>query len=315
VSCEYCHVAGNFPSDAKKPKETARQMIKMVLDTNKSTFQGRPVVTCYTCHRGSAQPINVPVYPLHEPKPDEPKPDTPPVTLPSADQILASYIRALGGEEAIRKVTSRIITGTQFIPTGPGGTVPVPAQMQQYQKAPNLAVSIYHTPSYTIAEGFDGKTLWAQDANGRVTEALTIDQRRARRSADLYESLDLTKAYSKVTVTGIERVRDRDAYLVVAEPAGEIPERLYFDRDTGLLLRKVTVLPTPVGDIPCEVNYDDYRDAGMGVKLPFETQMFPATPRSELAVTATVRILKVEENVPIEDGKFTKPQPRPAQPR
>lgn len=226
VDCEYCHEAGNGASDAKKPKLIARQMITMVLHINKNRFQGRQVVTCYTCHRGSPQPTNLPVYPLYEPKPERA-----PIALPSADQILANYVRALGGEQAIRKVTTRVVTATQYIPTGPGGTVPVPAQLQQYQKAPNLVLNVYHTPTPTILEGFDGTTKWAQDANGRVTKALTMDQRRARRSANLYESLDLKQAYSKLTVTGIERVRDRDAYLLVAEPAGDTAERLYFDRE------------------------------------------------------------------------------------
>ena len=312
VNCDYCHDEKDFSSDVKKAKETARQMISMVLDINKSTFQGRQVVTCYTCHRGKAQPVDLPVYPLNEPKPEEL-----PVAaaLPSADQILANYVRALGGEQAIRRVTTRVITATQYIPTGPGGSIPVPAQTEQYQKAPNLVLNVYHAPAYTISDGFDGTTMWAQNAAGRVSEAVKIDQGRARRSANFFESLDLKQAYSKLTVAGVERVQDRDAYVVVADLQDDTPERLYFDRDTGLLLRKVTVLPTPLGAIPFEVNYGDYRDAGKGVKVPFVVQMYPATPRSELAVSATIRIQKVEENVPIDDGRFTKPESKAAQPR
>jgi hypothetical protein len=302
VDCEYCHDARDRSSDVKKPKQIARQMISMVFGINKNTFQGRQVVTCYTCHRGHAQPVGVPVYPL-----EEPKPEAPPPALPSADQILANYVRALGGEQAIRKVTSRVITATQYVPTGPGGTIPVPAQTEQYQKAPNLVLNVYHTPTYSISDGFDGTTKWAQDAAGRVSEALKIDQGRARRGAHFYESVDLKQEYTKLTVSGVERVQNRDAYLVVAYPPDDVPERLYFDRDTGLLLRKVSVLPTPIGDIPFEVDYEDYRDAGKGVKLPFVIRMIPATPRVEMGVSSTVRIQKVEENVPIEDGKFAKP--------
>lgn len=84
-------------------------------EINKNAFEGRQVVTCYTCHRGGSQPINVPVFPIFEPK-QEASP-----ALPSADEILARYVQALGGEQAIRKVTSRVITATQYIPTGPGG--------------------------------------------------------------------------------------------------------------------------------------------------------------------------------------------------
>ena len=72
----------------------------------------------------------------------------------------------------IRKVTSRVITGTQFIPTGPGGTVPTPAAVERYQKAPNLAVTMYRAPAYAISQGFDGTTAWSQDQAGRVTEPI-----------------------------------------------------------------------------------------------------------------------------------------------
>jgi photosynthetic reaction center cytochrome c subunit len=311
VTCEYCHDERDRSSDVKPAKQTARQMINMMFDVNKNLFKGRQVVTCYTCHRGNTKPVDLPPYPLPELKPES----SIAVALPSADQILANYVRALGGEQAIRKVTTRVITATQFIPTGPGGQIPVPAQTEQYQKAPNLVLNVYRTPTYTISDGFDGTTKWAQDANGRVIDAPKIDQDRARRSAKFFESLDLKQAYSKLTVAGVEKVQDRDAYVVIADVPNDTPDRLYFDKDAGLLLRKTTDWPTPLGAIRFEVNYEDYRDAGNGVKVPFLVQMIPATPRMEQGVVATVRIQKVQENVTIDDGKFRKPESKAAPPR
>ena len=302
VDCDYCHEADRT-TDVKKPKQTARQMMSMMLEINRTMFQGRQVVTCYTCHRGSPHPIGVMPLPL-----EEPKPEIIPASLPSADQLLANYVRALGGEQAIRKIATRVITATQFIPTGPGGTIPVPAQAQLYQKAPNLILNVYSTPTYVISDGFDGTTKWAQDASGRVTDAIKIDQVRAKRNADFYESINLKQEYSKLTVTGIERVEDRDAYVVVGEVPDDKPERLYFDRDTGLLVRKLTALSSPVGDNPFQVDYQDYRDAGNGVKVPFLIRVVPATPRTEFGVVAMIRVQKVEENVPIDNSRFRKPQ-------
>lgn len=309
VDCEFCHETPDRASDSKKTKETARQMMSMMLSVNKTMFQGRQVVTCYTCHRGSTRPMGVPPLPVFE------TPEATTVALPSVDQILANYVRALGGEQAIRKVTTRVITATQYIPTGPGGTIPVPAQAELHQKAPNLVLNVYRTPTYTISDGFDGTTKWAQDANGRVINAFEIDSLRARRNANFYESLDLKQEYSRLTVTGVERVGDREAFVLMGYPQNDAPERLYFDRDTGLLLRKASVLPSPVGANPYQVDYDDYRDVGNGVKVPYVIEVSPATPRTEFGVTVTIRVQKVEENVPIENSKFAKPQPRPAQPR
>src|SRR5215472_18238202 len=52
VSCDHCH-GQPFDSDTKKAKLTARNMMKMVREINAANFDGRPVVTCNTCHRGS----------------------------------------------------------------------------------------------------------------------------------------------------------------------------------------------------------------------------------------------------------------------
>src|SRR5204863_7198318 len=116
----------------------------------------------------------------------------------------------------------------------------------------------------------------------------------------------LTRQYRTMTVRGIEQVNGRDAYLVVGTPPGELAESLYFDTQTGLLLRKQTVLPTPIGDSPYQTDFDDYRDTGSGVKVPFLIHMNPATPRTELAPAATLRITKVQDKSPTDGAKFVK---------
>lgn len=66
VQCSYCHVQGNFPSDENPKKETARHMIEMTQKINANFADGKMHVTCYTCHRGEAEPKTAP-----EPKPAE----------------------------------------------------------------------------------------------------------------------------------------------------------------------------------------------------------------------------------------------------
>jgi photosynthetic reaction center cytochrome c subunit len=301
MDCLYCHIEREWEKDVKPAKDVARAMITMMMDINKRNFGGRQVVTCNTCHNGRPIPAAMPVFPVLEPKEAE-KP-----ALPTVDQILAKYVQALGGEAALRKVTSRTITGTQYIPTGPGGTVPTPANVERYLKAPNLAVTIYRTPAYAISQGYDGTSAWSQDQAGRVTEPVTVDVGRAARAADFYEPLNLKREYPQMTVRGIEQVNGHDAYLVVAVPQGDLPESLYFDMNTGLLLRKQTVLPTPIGGSPYQADFDDYRDTGSGVKFPFLIHMSPSNARTELAPETTLRVTKVEDNKAIEDSKFTKP--------
>ncbi len=156
----------------------------------------------------------------------------------------------------------------------------------------------------TVADGYDGSTAWAQNAAGVVASPINPDQMRIRRDADLYQSLHLKDEYPQIKVVRMEKVNGRDAYLVEGTPKGDVPERLYFDTQTGLLLRKETVIPTLAGNAPFEVDYDDYRNAGHGVKIPFVIRMFPATSESHLQTHTTIHVQKVQENVPIDDAKF-----------
>ncbi len=307
VNCEFCHEDPDRAADTKEAKETARQMMRMVMDINKNNFKGQQEVTCYTCHRGRAVPMTTVPLPAVE-KGEGPEPQG----LPPADQILSKYVQALGGEQAIRKIASRIITGTQFIPTGPGGTVPVPAMIERSQKAPNLVVNVYRTPTYTIADGFDGSKAWSQDLRGRVSEPGATDQMRAKRDADLYLPLDLKQTYTQMQVRGVENVNGHDAYVVIARPQGDRVERLYFDVQTGLLVRKWSSLATPVGEAPFQVDYDDYRDTGSGVKFPYLIVMNPANARAEPSTTATIRVAKVQDNAPLDSSKFAKPESKAA---
>src|SRR2546427_479427 len=60
VECSFCHIAGKMEADDKPAKKTAREMITMTNEINKTHFGGRQQMTCYSCHRGSARPVAVP---------------------------------------------------------------------------------------------------------------------------------------------------------------------------------------------------------------------------------------------------------------
>ena len=67
VRCTHCHVGNegklDFASDAKKEKQVARAMLKMVHRINQEEFGVKEFkdvkVTCYTCHRGALKPATV----------------------------------------------------------------------------------------------------------------------------------------------------------------------------------------------------------------------------------------------------------------
>jgi len=312
VDCEHCHVAGQFDKDDVPLKDKARGMYTMMNEINRANFGGRAVVSCYTCHKGHATPEDMPSLPVPATAAAPPRPALPPV-----DDILSRYITALGGEAALRRVASRVITGTQDIPTGPGGSVPTPATLERSLKAPNLVVDLYKTDRFTIASGFDGTAAWARGQNGNVVTLAPdgIDAERARRAAAFYEPVTVKNQYSAMLVEGLAQVNGRDAYIVMGISAAKTPERLYFDVQTGLLLRKWSYLQTAAGRSPFQMDFDDYRDTGSGVKIPFVVRSSPAGPRTELETTSTLRVTSVKDNVPIEDARFAKPASPPPAPR
>jgi photosynthetic reaction center cytochrome c subunit len=319
VDCVHCHVWEQFDKDVKPTKEVARRMITMVRQLNEVYFGGQQVITCYTCHRGSTRPVGVRMIPdtttmrgLTVPPPplpteEIPKPDP---SYPSAHSLLDKYVEALGGEAALRKVTSRMITAKRDYPAGPAGLQPMMAQVEIDQQAPNLTVMFSKTEKFAVSEGFDGQAAWAQGVSGNVNNLPEPDQQRAKRSADFYESLDLAKNYGRMEVAGIEKVNGKDTFVVVAYPQNDIPESLYFDTKTGLLLRRLTTLPSSLGPFPYAVDYDEYKKTSKGVMFPFVIRMTPSSPRNEASTNSTIQILQVRENVSIDASRFAKPAPK-----
>ena len=112
VECDFCHVRNAFEKDDKDQKVAARKMMQMMFAANKETFEGKREVTCYTCHRGSTDPVGTPVIPEAEPKPATEVAAAPSENLPKADQLIDKYVAALGGKDAIQKITSRVEKGS-----------------------------------------------------------------------------------------------------------------------------------------------------------------------------------------------------------
>jgi hypothetical protein len=310
VECEFCHVQGAFEKDDKKPKQTARKMIEMMFAINKDNFEGHREVTCYSCHRGSADPVGMPPVMsedakpvLIEPKSAEKFGDVPAQPAgPSADQLFDKYIHAVGGAASIDKIASRVMKGTITF-----GDKNVPIDI--YSKDPDERISFTHLPDGDSVTAFNGHDGWlgfpgrpSRDMHGPDVDGASID-------ADLHFATHLKAMFSKAEVRGAEKIDDekgdaRDVYLVVGTRDGKPPLRLYFDRQTGLLLRLIRYGESPLGRLPTQIDYTDYRDSG-GVKIPFRWTL--ARPGGRF----TIQVNDAQVNVPVDDAKFIRPPAPP----
>ena len=76
---------------------------------------------------------------------------------------------------------------------------------------------------------------------------------------------------------------------------------MYFD-DTGLLVRMVRIVDTPIGRVPTQIDYSDYRDVA-GVKIPFRLISTWTDGR------VTIELTNVQPNVAIDASRFDRPAP------
>ena len=301
VECEFCHVAHANEKDDKKPKVTARKMIAMMMAINKDNFEGHREVTCYSCHRGSTDPMATPIITGEEPKPesDERKGSgEEKAVFPAADHLLEKYLAAVGGAEALQKITSRVQKGTLI--TFGGHHFPVDV----YSKAPDKHLSVMHLQGGDSVTAFNGKQGWLS-VPGHTHMMSAAENDAARIDADLYLPAHLKTLYQKFSVDAAEKIDGRDTYLVVGRTEGQPPLRLYLDKESGLLLRLVRYGETPLGRNPTQIDYSNYRDAN-GVKVPFRWTL--ARPGNRF----TIQVEQLQQNVPVDDAKFAPPPPPPS---
>jgi hypothetical protein len=289
VKCSFCHVEDDFSKDDKRAKQTARAMMRMTFDINKNNFNGRPQVSCNTCHRGNEEPTNGPDL---NPAP-EPERPAQPTTKPTADQIIDKYITALGGAAKLGAVKTRYIKANRV---EPGGKVIEPETIWFDNNKYSLSTVYSQGP---VTEAYNGTDAWKAGPRGAI-RLLPDQAEQIKREAELFDPSDLKSIYSRIDYRITDVIDGKQVYLLTANTANGTRERLYFDVQTGLLVRRMVTTPTVLGSYVYQVDYKDYKPFG-GVKVP--TTIEYAMP----GVRWTRKVTQVKNNVPVDAGKFDAP--------
>ena len=215
--------------------------------------------------------------------------------LPAAEVLFDKHLKALGGEAALGKFKSRVTRGSiEIAPMGVKGT------FETSQKAPQMSLTTMNlTGLGVIQQGYDGAVGWAKDPFTGLRELKGGELSAVQRAAYINPG-GWRQAYSSMKTTGRSRVGEREVYVVEGASAGGTPDKLYFDAQTGLLLRMDAVVESPQGRVVSETTFDDYREVD-GVKVPYSL-------RSVLgAATVVTRVEEVKHDVALEDKTFAKP--------
>ena len=307
VNCTYCHLGeggGGWAEYAKDnpKKHMARQMIVMVNTINKTNFGGRRVVTCVTCHNGANVPATIrkldTVY--GTPTTDEPLNITRQAPGRPRRPDIGQVPPAIGGAERVRALTSWVAKGTYL---GYGDAEPVPLEI--YAKAPDQRTQIVRTLSGLSTTTFDGRNGWTAAPEAETPlplRALTGGELEgARLDAQFSFPADVKQFLTTLAGLASRDARRRfDVYVIQGTSASGLPVKLYFDFESGLLVRQIRFVEALLGRNMIQVDYDDYRDVA-GVKMPFKWTWAWQSGQGKIELS------DVQANVPVDAARFARP--------
>jgi len=327
--CSDCHTnAGTDSVDwaADTPrKRTARRMVTMVTKINNENFGGRQMVTCWSCHRNRDRPLVTPnmetIYSMPSLESDDVVAPTP--GLPSPESILDRFIDVSGGAQRLAALTSFVGKGTSvgFGGFGGGGDVEIIA------KAPDKRATIIlfkkETGRGDQIRTYDGRTGWVRtplnvlgefQLNGGDLDGARFDAQLSF-PGQIKQILTNLKTGPPNIITDLPAPESQSSLqkdltsgqthsvnIVQGTGPRGLLVTLYFDKQTGLLSRELRYGSSPIGRVPTQIDYADYRDVN-GIKLPFRITYAWLDGRDSIVLN------EIKTNVPVDEAKFGRPAP------
>ena len=306
MSCEDCHRSGdtsweNYAAESPR-KQMARAMVTMMAAINKTHFGGRQAITCFSCHRGADRPKPTPnLATLYgAPPPEDPRDDFAQApAAPAPDAVFEKYLTAVGAAPRVPALTSFAATGT-ITGYGPDSE---PRPFELAAKAPNQRAAVARASTGDSATVFDGRSGWIA-APHRPVAVLALggaDLDGLRIDAELAFPSRIKEIAGQWRSGAATVIDDREVQPVQGTGSGGALVTLYFDAESGLLVRQVRSVPSPVGRLPTQIDYADYREVA-GVKLPFRWTV------TWLDGKDTVELKDVRPNVALDAARFARPR-------
>lgn len=273
------------------------------------------MLTCYSCHNGGRRPRTLPnlvtqyaVAPQAEPDVvEKPFPNS-----PAPESVLDKFVQVAGGAQKVNAISS--ITGKGTYRNYDDFEV---SPMDFAAKSPNQRVDVRHTPYGDFTTTFDGTNAWqATPIEFKPFGVLKLtggDMLGAGVDAKLTFPGKIKTEFTNwlsgpPTVIDDDDKKQHDVQIVQGMSAAGFPVKLYFDLDSGLLLRSVRYSNSPVGRVPVQVDYSNYKDVS-GVKIPFKWIATWTDGRTVFELTSA------QINTAVDASKFGKPpEPKPVPP-
>jgi len=207
--------------------------------------------------------------------------------LPSVESILSRYVDAVGGREAIEKLTSRVCTGKEVTDLT---SRQQPIYESHYFKAwAKIPMSFYTeewTDGGTQSRGYDGQVAWTKDICG-VAPDKSGGKRRLDWLLNPQNALRIKDYFPNLALEGTQDVRGHSVYVLKSP---ELHRPLFFDTETGLLI-----------GFGHNWEIHDYVEVD-GVLFPHRVHL------SRKGGSTVYEFERVEHNVEIDDSLFVMPR-------
>jgi hypothetical protein len=300
LNCVFCHVPESlqdwkkFAEDVPR-KRMARSMIAMVNTINKNNFGGRAVITCYSCHHGNERPKPIPSLALQygtpEEDPNEAEIPPQPVAGPSAVQLLDKFIAAMNGSTANGSTAIHTSFGIRGTYEG-YETYHQQVPFELWAKAPAQIATVVHTQNASP----NNPVMLLPMAAGAESDGARLDAQLFF-PAEIRQAVGQWRAGFPQTSVG-----DKDVDIIEGSAPDRTRVKLFFDQQSGLLVRQLRYVNTIVGTNPYQIDYSDYRDVN-GIKLPYQWVVTWTNGQS------TWRVTDVQADAAIPTGRFARPAP------
>jgi hypothetical protein len=214
--------------------------------------------------------------------------------LPTAEELLARAVDAIGGRAALEKHHVRFTRGALEMPDQNIRTTRL-----NYTAAPNKYYTTFELPGMgKIESGSDGQTCW-MSAGGQPRLLDGDDQALRMRDAEFHFPLNWQRIYTRAQVVGVADVAGTPCYKLEMTPEHGAAHTYYYDRE-GLLRQTEMLVVKPAGAILVQVQLDDYRRVA-GVLMPHRMVQTVAGQKQ----TVTLDEIVVNGDVP--PGRFDLP--------
>jgi len=208
----------------------------------------------------------------------------------TAEKVISNYIEAIGG---LKKIQAAKATKLVYKATFQGMEI-LSNQTKKDPMKMHFDVKVGGNSMQTIVS--DGKDI-SKTAMGAAAPVPDKEKEIYLFNAASFEETAIPTVGGKMTLTGIEQVDGKDAYVIeVVLPKGG-KQTYYYDTQSGLRVQVVSVEEGPQGEVAQAIKYYDYKDYS-GIKFPgsFTLPYGPTTMKFEL-VEAVI-------NPPVDDAIF-----------